>query len=91
MLANGDFTNVATLTVYDCGPGRLELTLLGKTGNPVALRLDGITRRIAEVPGGGVWRGSVETAAYASEDGHCVFELASEGLVGSTRLEFVRG
>ena len=90
VLANGDFTNAATLTVYDCGPGRLELTLLGKTGNPVALRLDGITRRIAEVPGGGVWRGAVETAAYASEDGQCVFELVSEGLVGSTRLEFVR-
>jgi hypothetical protein len=90
VLANGDFTDAATFTVYDCGPGRLELTLLGKTGNPVALRLDGITRTIAEVPGGGVWRGAVETAAYASEDGHCFFELVSEGLVGSTRLEFVR-
>ena len=90
VLANGDFTNAATLTVYDCGRGRLELTLLGKTGNGVELRLDGITRRIVDVPAGGVWRGSVAAADYASEDGTCVFELVSEGLVGSTRLEFVR-
>ncbi|HXH88441.1 MAG TPA: glycosyltransferase family 39 protein [Gaiellaceae bacterium] len=90
VLANGDFSNVATLTAFDCGSGRLELTLLGKSGNPVELRLDGITRQVAEVASGAVWRGAVESQAYASEDGICEFELVSEGLVGSTRLEFVR-
>jgi mannosyltransferase len=90
VLANGDFTNAATLTVYDCGPGSLELTLLGKSGNPIALRLDGITREIVELASGEVWRGAVETAAYATADGTCLYEVVSEGLVGSTRFEFVR-
>jgi len=90
VLANGDFTSSASLTVFDCGSGRLELTLLGKSGNPLELRLDGITRQRVELGGGMVWRGAVEALPYASEDGICVFELVSDGLVGSTRLEFVR-
>jgi hypothetical protein len=91
VLANGDFTNTASLTVYGCRRGRLEATLLGKSGNPLELRLDGITRGDVELPSGSVWRGSIEAQPYASEDGVCFFELVSEGLVGSTRLEFVRG
>ena len=90
VLANGDMPAPATFTVFDCADGRLEATLLGKSGNPVSLRLDGITRRVVDVPSGGVWRGSLETERYATADGICVFELASEGLLGSTRLEFVR-
>ena len=90
MLANGDIPAPGTLTVFDCADGRLEATLLGKSGNPVSLRLDGITRQVVEVPSGSVWRGSLETERYASADGICVFELASDGLLGSTRLEFVR-
>jgi hypothetical protein len=90
VLANGDFTNSAALTVFDCGNGRLEATLLGKTGNPVELRLDGITRARVDLPAGAVWRGGLATLPYATENGICVFELVSPGLVGSTRLEFVR-
>ena len=90
VLANGDIVEPATLTVFDCSAGRLEATLLGKSGNPVSLRLDGITRRVVDVPGNTVWRGALEIEPYASEDGVCVFQLASEGLLGSTRLEFVR-
>ena len=90
VLANGDMPAPATFTVFDCGEGQLEATLLGKSGNPVSLRLDGITRRVVDVPSGTVWRGALETEPYASEDGICIFELASEGLLGSTRLEFVR-
>ncbi len=90
ILANGDIYEPATVTVFDCAKGRLEATLLGKAGNPVSLRLDGITRRVVEVPGGTVWRGGLETEPYASEDGICEFGIVSEGLLGSTRLEFVR-
>jgi hypothetical protein len=91
VLANGDLIGGAALRVYDCGEGRLELTLLGKSDLPVSLRLDGITRQVVEIPNGGVWRGVIETQPYALEDRICVFEVASGGLVGSTRLEFVRG
>lgn len=90
VLANGDLIGGAAIQVYDCGEGRLELTLLGKTDHPVSLRLDGITRRVVELHSGEIWRGAVETHPYAFEDGTCLFELASDGLVGSTRLEFVR-
>ena len=90
ILANGDIVEPVTVSVYDCTGGRLEATLLGKSGNPVSLRLDGITRRVVEVPAGTVWRGALETEPYASEDGVCEFELVTEGLLGSTRLEFVR-
>lgn len=91
LLANGDFVTPVYVTVFDCGRGRLELTLLGKSGNQVELRLDGITRRLVAVAAGEIWRGAVTTEPYAREDGTCVFELVSTGLVGSTRLEFVRG
>ena len=91
VLANGDMVAGAALQVYDCGEGRLELTLLGKSGLPVSLRLDGVTRRVIEIGIGEVWRGAVETQPYATEDGSCLFEITSADLVGSTRLEFVRG
>ena len=91
ILANGDMEQPGTVTVFDCTEGQLEATLLGKTGNPVSLRLDGITRRVVEVPAGTIWRGAIETEPYATEDGICEFGLASSGLLGSTRLEFVRG
>ncbi|MBA3244379.1 MAG: glycosyltransferase family 39 protein [Actinobacteria bacterium] len=91
VLANGDIVEPATMRVFDCTDGRLETTLLGKSGEPVSLRLDGITRRVVEIPSGGIWRGVLETEPYASEDGVCEFGIASAGLLGSTRLEFVRG
>lgn len=91
VLANGDLIAGAALRVYDCGAGRLELTLLGKADLPVSLRLDAITRQVVQLRSGEVWRGAVETQPYAVEDGTCLFEIASAGLVGSTRLEFVRG
>ena len=90
VLANGDLVGGAAIRVYDCGVGRLELTLLGKGGLPISIRLDGITRQVIELPNGEVWNGAVETQPYAAEDGTCLFEIASADLVGSTRLEFVR-
>ena len=90
VLANGDITAPATFRVFDCAEGRLEATLLGKSSSPVSLRLDGITRRVVDVPTGTVWRGTIETEPYALEDGVCEFGIASDGLLGSTRLEFVR-
>jgi hypothetical protein len=91
VLANGDMYGSGSVTVYDCRPGKLELTLLGKTDLPISLRLNGITRQVIEIPQGGFWTGAIETQRYALEEGVCEFEIASDGLVGSTRLEFVPG
>lgn len=87
---NGDFAAPVYVTVYACGPGRLELTLLGKSGSPIAIRANGIPRMVVQPPPGGLWQGSV--AAPPGEDGRsiCVFQLSPSGLAGSTRIAFVR-
>jgi hypothetical protein len=51
-LPNGDFTGRALVTVYGCRPGTLDLTILGKTGDPVAVGIDGIAVAQLETPAG---------------------------------------
>jgi hypothetical protein len=87
---NGDIVGTAELTVYACGPGRMELTLLGKQGTPLEVRGNGITLARPEVAPDTVWKGSVSAPPDADGRSPCTFELVSPGLVGSTRLEFVR-
>jgi len=89
---NGDLYGgeSARIEVFACGPGELQLTLLGKQGLPTWI---GSQRKIlAEraIPPNGVWRVAVPAPASADGSGRCVFELGSDGLVGSTRIEFVR-
>jgi hypothetical protein len=86
---NGDVLGTAQITVYACGPGRLELTLLGKQGAPVELRVNGITWARPQIAPDAVWNGSLPSPPDADGRSPCVFEIVS-GLVGSTRLEFVR-
>ena len=90
VLPNGDFTQ-ARVDVFDCGPGRLELTLIPKEGRPVDLLVDGrLVQRVEEIPADpGYWNGTLYPPADAG-GGRCSFELRSAGLVGSTRLAFVR-
>ena len=87
---NGDILGEARITVYACGPGRLELTLLGKQGLPVEIRVNGITYARVNVASGSVWTGHVSAPPDADGRRRCLFTLTSPGLVGSTRLEFVR-
>ena len=87
---NGDILGEALVTVYACGPGHLEVTLLGKEGRPVEIRADGILQTRVTVPPDGSWTGSVPTPPDADGRRVCVFALNSPGLVGATRLEFVR-
>jgi Dolichyl-phosphate-mannose-protein mannosyltransferase len=87
---NGDIVQPVQISVYACGPGRLELTLLGKQGLPVEVDVDGIPRRRIQLQPGGVWQGAVPAPGYADGQTRCVYELRSPGLVGSTRIEFVR-
>lgn len=87
---NGDILGQALITVYACGPGRLELTLLGKEGRPVEIRADGILYRRVTVRPGAVWNGSISSPPDADGRRLCSFTIDSPGLVGSTRLAFVR-
>lgn len=84
----GDFAR-AKVVVYPCGPGSLELTLLGKDGFPVRISVNGFPWRSVEVPAGGVWSGVVPSLRPSGLLIPCLFELESEGLVGSTRVEWV--
>ena len=89
---NGDLYggSSARIEVFACGPGELQLTLLGKQGVATRIRLDGeLARRACDPAGDGVAAGRVGPAD-ADGSGRCVYELESDGLVGSTRIEFVR-
>ena len=54
------------------------------------LRANGLTVGRPVVAAGEVWNGTIPAPADADETTRCLFELVSPGLVGSTRLEFVR-
>ena len=84
----GDFGR-AKVVVYPCGPGALELTLLGKDGLPVRISVNGFPWQNVEVPSGGVWSGAVPSLRPSGLLIPCLFELESDGLVGSTRVEWV--
>jgi hypothetical protein len=86
----GDFS-LAHVVVYRCGPGALELSLLGKDGEPVSIRVNGFPWETVELPPGGAWRGAVRPVGFADGESPCVFDLESAGLVGSTRVEWVPG
>jgi hypothetical protein len=83
----GDFRK-GTVVVYRCGPGRLEVTLLGKDGAPIAVRVNGFPYDTFEVPRLGSRTVAVRAIGVIA-GAPCVFELESEGLVGSTRVEWV--
>ncbi len=88
---NGDIVQPIRVVVYSCGPGRLELTLLGKQGTPVEIDLDRMPTARVPLASGGVWNGAVATPTNADGKRVCIFEIRSAGLVGSTRIAFVRG
>jgi hypothetical protein len=85
---NGDMTHPATVSVYDCRRGSLQLTLLPKATRRLRIRLDRrvvVDRRI----GGKFW--NVEIAVPASRRARvCTFTIIPDPLLGSTRIAFVR-
>jgi hypothetical protein len=89
---NGDLYggSFARIEVFACGPGELHLTLLGKQGAPTRILLDGKVLAERAIPPETVWRPAVPAPASADGSGKCVYKLESDGLVGSTRIEFVR-
>ena len=87
-LPNGDFTGTATVTVYGCGQGSLDVTILGKTGDPVLARVDGIEVGQLETPSGGAATHRISAPPYADGSRACVFELENPGYAGTTAIVF---
>jgi len=83
----GDFRQ-ATVVVYRCGPGALEVALLGKDGAPVLARVNGFPYETFQLQPLGSRTITIRPVGVV-EDDPCVFELDSLGLVGSTRVEWV--
>jgi hypothetical protein len=88
---NGDLHGgeSARIRIFACGPGRLELTLLGKQGLPTRLLVDGVTVAERAIPPEGVWRPTISSPESADGTGSCVFAVQTDGLIGSTRVEWV--
>jgi hypothetical protein len=86
---NGDMTGPATVSVYDCRRGRLELTLLPKATDVVRILLDGKQVLADRIDGAPVWHGSV-TVPPSAAPRVCTFTIVPKLLLGSTRIAFVR-
>jgi hypothetical protein len=86
---NGDMTGPATVSVYDCRRGRLELTLLPKATDVVRILLDGKQVLADRIDGAPVWHGSVPVPPSAAPR-VCTFTIVPKLLLGSTRIAFVR-
>ena len=83
----GDMYEPAVLRAWACEGGRLELTLLPKASTRVALRVNGEEVRTLRFAGEEFVNTTVFPPAGAS---FCRFEIEPDGLLGSTRIEFVR-
>ena len=89
---NGDLhgDEAARIEVFGCEPGELQLTLLGKEGRPdedPTGRRD--PRRAHDSAERGLEAVAVPTPKDADGSGRCVYVLETDGLIGSTRIDFV--
>jgi hypothetical protein len=88
---NGDLYGgeSARIIVYGCRPGSLELTLLGKQGVSTRITSRGAVLAERAIAPNEVWRPAVPAPRGADGSGRCIFELETDGLIGSTRIDFV--
>ncbi|HEY7178471.1 MAG TPA: hypothetical protein VH305_04790 [Gaiella sp.] len=87
-LPNGDFTGRAQVTVYACRPGTLDVTILGKSGDPIRAYVDGLQVATLETPAGQSAIHRIPTPPYADGTHACGFELQTDGYAGSTTIVF---
>ena len=87
-LPNGDFTGTATVTVYACRQGTLDVTVLGKTGDTVEARVDGVSVARLETPADRAITHRIAAPPYADGSRPCVFVLENPGFAGTTTITF---
>ena len=87
-LPNGDFGGIAHVTVYGCSQGTLDVTILGKTGDPILARIDGIVVGSLDTPAEAAVTHRIPAPPYADGTRACIFELDNPGFAGSTTIAF---
>ncbi len=86
---NGDISGQASLTVYHCGGGRLQLTLLPKASERLEISLDGRTVESTHIGGLPSWHTTIPVpAGHPAEP--CNFLIRGDNLLGSTVVLFER-
>lgn len=88
LLPNGDFSGAATITVYGCRQGTLDVTILGKSGDPIEARVDGLAVGRLDTPSGGAEKHRIPAPPDADGSRPCVFELVNPGYAGTTTITF---
>jgi hypothetical protein len=86
---NGDMTRPATIAIYDCAGGRLELTLIPKATNILRILLDGrpvLRQSIGDLTS---WQGTIRVPTRQHRS-RCTFTIIPTPLLGSTTIAFVR-
>lgn len=89
VLPNGDMLGPATIDVYDCTGGQLELTLLPKATTSLSILYDGVPVLRTSLAGLSVWHGSVPVRPSPAPR-LCRLTIVGGPLLGSTRIAFVR-
>lgn len=83
---NGDITHPATVSVYDCRRGELELTLIPKATTRLRIKLG--RREVVDEPITGLsWTRAIPVPASTAPR-VCTFTIYPEPLLGSTRIAF---
>jgi Dolichyl-phosphate-mannose-protein mannosyltransferase len=88
LLPNGDVTGSPRITLYECEQGTLDLTIIGKTGDPIDVSIDGVAVGSLATPNGEVVKHRVPTPPYADGTRPCKFGFETQGLAGSTSIVF---
>jgi 4-amino-4-deoxy-L-arabinose transferase-like glycosyltransferase len=88
LLPNGDFTGAVRLTLYDCRPGTLDITILGKSGHPVRAWVDGREAPPLETPAGEAATHHIPAPPQANGSRPCIYDLETDGFAGTTTIGF---
>jgi hypothetical protein len=87
-LPNGDFSGSVRITVYACPQGTLDVTILGKSGDPVLAYVDGFHLDTLETPAEGSATHRIPAPPYADGTSPCIFDLVTDGYAGTTTINF---
>jgi hypothetical protein len=85
--SEGDLHGPARMRVWDCGGGRLDLTLLPKLSTRVQLRVNDRTVQTLRLAGEPFVNAAISAPPGAEV---CDFEIVPDNLLGSTVIDFAR-
>jgi hypothetical protein len=89
MLPNGDFGGRLVVNVPGCLPGALEVTFIGKSGDPIRVVVNGEPSTVLNIVPGATPTVTTPAPAYVDGTRACEFAFETEGYVGTTRIAYV--